>query len=141
MFGDHHPSIETEFYETLLGKKQSDWGLEEIQKRYATPFIIWANYDIEEAKEVSISNNYLENMLLKQAGITLPLYNQYIEKVSQDIPAMNVNGYMDMNGKWHNYGDSESKTVSSLLHNYEILQYGYYSDSDKTTMKKLFQWK
>ena len=26
-------------------------------------------------------------------------------------------------------------------HNYEILQYGYYSDSDKTTMKKLFQWK
>ena len=24
MFGDHHPSIETEFYETLLGKKQSD---------------------------------------------------------------------------------------------------------------------
>lgn len=68
MFGDHHPSIETEFYETLLGKKQSDWGLEEIQKRYATPFIIWANYDIEEAKEVSISNNYLENMLLKQAG-------------------------------------------------------------------------
>lgn len=48
-------------------------------------------------------------MLLKQAGITLPLYNQYIEKVSQDIPAMNVNGYMDMNGKWHNYGDSESK--------------------------------
>lgn len=54
---------------------------------------------------------------------------------------MNVNGYMDMNGKWHNYGDSESKTVSSLLHNYEILQYGYYSDSDKTTMKKLFQWK
>ncbi len=67
----------------------------------------------------------------------MPLYNQYIEKVSQDIPAMNVNGYMDMNGKWHNYGDSESKTVSSLLHNYEILQYGYYSDSDKTTMKKI----
>ena len=66
---------------------------------------------------------------------------EVIEKVSQDIPAMNVNGYMDMNGKWHNYGDSESKTVSSLLHNYEILQYGYYSDSDKTTMKKLFQWK
>lgn len=38
-------------------------------------------------------------------------------------------------------GIPESKTVSSLLHNYEILQYGYYSDSDKTTMKKLFQWK
>ena len=34
-------------------------------------------------------------------------------------------------------GIPNQKSVSSLLHNYEILQYGYYSDSDKTTMKKL----
>ncbi len=141
MFGDHHPSIETEFYESLLGKKQDEWTLEDIQKRYATPFIIWANYDIEEHKDVVISNNYLENMLLKQAGIELPVYNQYIEKLSQDIPAMNVNGYMDLSGKWHNYDNSSmSDTVDTLLSNYEILQYGYYSDMDKDTMKKLFQW-
>ncbi|MCH5268643.1 MAG: LTA synthase family protein [Lachnospiraceae bacterium] len=140
MFGDHHPSIEVEFYEMLLGKKQSDWELDDIQKRFATPFIIWANYDIEEAQDVVISNNYLENMLLKQAGVELPLYNQYIEKISNDIPAMNVNGYMDLTGEWHNYEKKTSDKVKELLHNYELLQYGYYSDSDKEVMAEIFRW-
>lgn len=139
MFGDHHPSIEVEFYEEILKKPQSQWDLQDIQKRYAVPFIIWANYDIAEGDDAVISNNYLENMLLKQAGIELPLYNQYIEKVSEEIPAMNVNGYMDYQGVWHNYGSDETDGVKKLLDNYEILQYGYYSDMDKKTMTKLFQ--
>ena len=137
MFGDHQPSIETEFYEEIMKKKQSDWELNDIQKRYVTPFVIWANYDIEEGQDVVLSNNYLENLVLKQAGIDLPLYNQYIEKVSDTIPAMNVNGYMDQSGTWHKY-DDEKGNINKLLENYEYLQYGYYSDSDKDTMRKLF---
>lgn len=139
MFGDHQPSIEVEFYEEIMKKSQGQWDLQDIQKRYAAPFIIWANYDIAQGDDVVISNNYLENLLLKQAGITLPLYNQYIEKVSREIPAMNVNGYMDYDGVWHNYDSDGPETVKKLLEDYEILQYGYYSDSDKKTMAKLFQ--
>lgn len=139
MFGDHQPSIETEFYEELLNKKQSDWTLEDIQKRYVTPFVIWANYDIEEGKNAVLSNNYLENLLLKQAGIELPLYNQYLEKVSGEIPVMNVNGYMDQSGNWHKYDTDETDIVKELLHNYELLQYGYYSDMDKEAMSKIFK--
>ncbi len=139
MFGDHQPSIETEFYEELMGKKQEDWALEDIQKRYVTPFVIWANYDIEESRNVVLSNNYLENLVLKQAGLDLPLYNQYIEKVSEKIPVMNVNGYMDTNGKWHRYDTDETDEIKKLLNEYELLQYGYYSDMDKDTMKKLFK--
>lgn len=139
MFGDHFPSVETEFYEELLGKKQSEWELEDIQKRYAAPFVLWANYDIEEAENVVLGNNYLENLMLKQAGIDLPVYNQYIEKVSYEIPAMNVNGYMDKEGNWHSYGKDDTDMVSELLNNYEILQYGYYSDMDKEKMSELFQ--
>lgn len=140
MFGDHQPSIETEFYEEIMGKKQSDWELEDIQKRYVTPFIVWANYDISEGQDVVLSNNYLENLVLKQAGIELPLYNQYIEKVSEQIPAMNVNGYMDADGTWHKYDDeNENSDIRKLLTDYEHLQYGYYSDSDKDKMIKLFK--
>ena len=141
MFGDHFPSIETSFYEELLGKPQSDWDLEDIQKRYAVPFIIWANYDIQEEQNAVISNNYLENMILKQAGIELPLYNQYLEKLSKEVPAMNVNGYMDTDGKWHNYNEDETDTIKTLLDDYEILQYGYYSDMDKDKMSELFKMK
>lgn len=139
MFGDHQPSIETAFYEELLGKKQRDWDLTDIQKRYVAPFIIWANYDIDEAQDVVISNNYLENLLLKQAGIALPLYNQYVEEVSKELPAMNVNGYMDNSGVWHSYGSDEGDNVKKLLTDYELLQYGYYSDSDKSKMCRLFE--
>ena len=139
MFGDHQPSIETEFYEDLFGKKQRDWSFEDIQKRYVTPFVIWANYDIEEGKDVLLSNNYLENLLLKQAGVELPLYNQYLEKVSREIPVMNVNGYMDLEGNWHKYDTDETEVVKELLHNYEFLQYAYYSDMDKEKMCSLFQ--
>ena len=139
MFGDHQPSIETAFYEEIMEKPQNEWDLEDIQKRYVTPFVIWANYDIEESTNAVISNNYLENLLLKQAGIDLPLYNQFIENVSKEIPAMNVNGYMDFDGKWYHYDAEESPEIQKLLRDYEILQYGYYSDSDKDTMRKIFQ--
>lgn len=135
MFGDHQPSIETEFYEELLGKKQDEWEISDIQKRYATPFVLWANYDIGSASDVVIGNNTLENMLLKAAGIELPTYNKYVEKVSQTIPVMNVNGYMDNDGNWHNYGSDEPDNIKKLLDDYDILQYGYYSDTDK---EKLF---
>ena len=140
MFGDHQPSIEIEFYEEIMKKSESEWNLQDIQKRYITPFIIWANYDIAESRNAVLSNNYLENLLLKQAGIDLPLYNQFIEKVSGTIPAMNVNGYMDDSGVWHNYNASEQPDeVTELLSKYEILQYAYYSDPDKEKMTSFFK--
>ena len=79
-----------------------------------------------------------KKVLLKQAGIELPLYNKYVEKVSEDIPVLNVNGYMDKTGAWHKYGPDETEKEAELLNNYKILQYGYYSDPDKDKMSGLF---
>lgn len=138
MFGDHWPQVETGFYEELLGKPQSEWNIDDFQKRYATPFVLWANYDIEEGDNVVIGNNLVENMILKQAGIELPLYNKYVEKVSETIPVMNVNGFMDTDGTWHRYNSDETEEQATLLDNYKILQYGYYSDTDKEKMSELF---
>lgn len=138
MFGDHWPQVETGFYEELLGKPQSEWNIDDFQKRYATPFVLWANYDIAEGDNVVIGNNLVENMILKQAGIELPLYNKYVEKVSETIPVMNVNGFMDTDGTWHRYNSDETEEQATLLDNYKILQYGYYSDTDKEKMSELF---
>lgn len=138
MFGDHWPSIETGFYEELLKKPQSEWELADIQKRYATPFVIWANYDIHEGDNVLIGNNLIENLVLKQAGIELPLYNKYVEKVSETIPVINVNGYMDKTGTWHKHNTDGTEEEKELLENYKILQYGYYSDPGKEKISGLF---
>ncbi|MCR5202324.1 MAG: sulfatase-like hydrolase/transferase [Lachnospiraceae bacterium] len=139
MFGDHFPKVEQLFYEDLLGKEESDWELEDIQKRYGTPYILWANYDIPESSDIVLSNNYLENMLLKEAGIELPLYNKFIEKLSKQVPAMNVNGYMDKEGKWHTYDDNDDDELKKLFNDYKLLQYGYYSDQDKDSTSKIFE--
>ena len=142
MFGDHQPSIEKAFFEDLIGKPQSEWELEDIQKKYAAPFVLWANYDIQEGQNYIIGNNMIENMLLKAAGLELPLYNRFIENISKEIPAMNVNGFMDNSGKWHNYDSGDiPENIAKLLDDYKILQYGYYSDSDKDKMTELFEMK
>ncbi len=138
MFGDHWPQVETGFYEELLGKPQDEWNIDDFQKRYATPFVLWANYDIEEGDNVVIGNNLVENLILKQAGIELPLYNKYVEKVSETIPVMNVNGFMDTDGAWHRYNSDETEEQAELIDNYKILQYGYYSDTNKEKMSELF---
>lgn len=48
MFGDHFPNVETSFYEMLLNCDWDDIELEEKQKLFTTPYIIWTNYDIPE---------------------------------------------------------------------------------------------
>ena len=47
--------------------------------------------------------------------------------------------YISKDGKWYHYDAEESPEIQKLLRDYEILQYGYYSDSDKDTMRKIFQ--
>jgi hypothetical protein len=61
--------------------------------------------------------------------------------LSSYVPAMNVNGYMDTSGEWHYYDTDETDLVEKMLKDYEILQYGYYSDMDKEKMSQLFQIK
>lgn len=50
------------------GKSLSELDIDEIQKRYTTLFLIWANYDIEEEYIDARSLNYLSSYVLKVAG-------------------------------------------------------------------------
>lgn len=78
IFGDHQPAVEEEFYEELYGKELQELSFEEKQSRYVTPFIIWANYEIEEQNNVEISSNYLGSYILEQAGLELSPYNRFL---------------------------------------------------------------
>ena len=70
MFGDHLPAIETEFYEDLFGKELSDLDMQELQKRYMTPYIIWTNYATERKVE-DMSSNYLGSYILEKDGLKM----------------------------------------------------------------------
>lgn len=138
MFGDHQPKLEDEFYELLYGKSLNSLSLEELQKRYITPFVIWANYDIEEQENVYTSVNYLSSMMLEQTNLLLTPYNQYLLEMAKEIPAINANGYVGADGK--NYSLESDTKYSKQVNNYKILQYNSLFDY-KNRDTKLFSTK
>ena len=93
MFGDHMPGIEQEFYEELYGKKLDNVKGEELLKRYTVPFIIWANYDIEEKDNLITSTNYLQSLLFETAGLPKSSIAKFTDKVRTQIPAINSLGF------------------------------------------------
>ena len=129
MFGDHQPSIETEFISSLLGVGNlNGLTIEQEQARHITPFYIWANYDIEERYIDKLSSNYLSSYLLDIAGIKLTEYNKYLLKLSETLPVIDTVGYIDANNTYYRWSDKTE--YRDILSEYEKIQYNNIFDSE-----------
>ena len=127
MFGDHQPKLEDSFYELLYGKSLSSLSLKEQQKKYTVPFIMWANYDIDEQSDVeNVSANYLSSLMLQQTNLKLSRYNEFLLDMRNNVPALNANGYVDKDGKDHHL--SEQNKYTKLITQYQYLQYNSLMD-------------
>ena len=132
-FGDHQPNIEEEFYAEIMGVKNLySLSKEQQIKRYITPFFIWANYDINEESDRSISSNYLSSYMLKVAGIKQTEYNKYLNALSEKVPVITSVGYIGDDGKLYSNGERSSYT--KYLEAYEKIQYN--NAIDKKNQKK-----
>lgn len=129
MFGDHQPSVETKFIAEALGVSDlSNLTIEQEQKRHTTPFIIWANFDIEEQYIERLSSNYLSSYVLKTAGVKLTDYNKYLLKLSEKIPVIDTVGYIDSEGIYYRWSDTSQ--YANILDEYEKIQYNNIFDSE-----------
>ncbi len=126
MFGDHLPSLESGFYQEVMGKSMDELTVEEEELRYQTPFIIWANYDIPEAQIDQISSNYLSTLLLQVAGLEMTDYNRFLATLYQRLPVINTVGYIDSEGNY--YSQSQSSEYDSLLDLYNYMNYNSLID-------------
>ena len=127
MFGDHQPSVETDFICELLGVNSlSGLTAEQEQNRHVTPFIIWANYDIEEKQIEKLSSNYLSSLVLETAGVKLTEYNKYLLKLSETLPVIDTVGYIDSENNYYKWSDVSP--YSHLLDEYEKVQYNNIFD-------------
>lgn len=126
MWGDHQPSIHDEFYQKLYGKDMSNLSVEELQKKYQVPFIIWTNYDIEEREVEALSANYLGSYVLHEAGLQMTPYQRYLFDLSKKLPVINSVGYIGDDGKYYEQG--EKSEYSDYIDNYKILQYNNVID-------------
>lgn len=128
MFGDHQPYLENDFFEELIGSDLDKLTLEQTQSRYCTPFVIWANYDIEEEYIDRISSNYLSTLVLETAGVELTPYNKYLSTLYQTLPVIDSIGYIDTDGVYYSYDDKTK--YSNILKEYEKIQYNNLFDNE-----------
>lgn len=122
MYGDHLPQLSSNFYSELKG---SEGEISEAQAQlqdYETPYIFWANYDVDfsDIPDV-ISANLLSPYLLKSAGVELDPYYQYLYALSQEYPVISRSGIMDTDGNIHSY--EKGSDCYETIHEYEIIQY------------------
>ena len=127
-FGDHLPSLKSKFFKSLNGKGLSGLNLQELQKLYTIPFMIWTNYDTEEV-EIEISSiNYLSTLTLKRAGLPMPAYNQFLMDLMEQIPAINSRGYYSISEGKYKYLDEAEGEEAEWINKYEMLQYNNMFD-------------
>lgn len=131
-FGDHQPSLNSTFYKTQNGRGLSGLTLEQLEDLFQVPFFVWTNYE-SESREVELTSlNYLSGIVMEQAGMELPPYQQFLKEMQQEIPAMNARAYYSVSqGKFLHYEDA-GELDRQWLEKYEILQYNNMFDDDRS---------
>ena len=122
-FGDHQPSLNSNFYKLLNGKGLSGLTLKELEALYTVPFFIWTNYDTPEETVEITSLNFLSTMALQRAGIDLPPYNQFMADLMEVVPAINARGYYSLEKDGYLHVEDALGEELEWIRKYENLQY------------------
>lgn len=138
MFGDHQPnSTITKPILNLLGidEETEDW--DERSNQFRVPFVIWANYDIEEQQEVVTSLNYLNILLSEAAGFELTGYQTFRKELEEKYPVITANFCIDSDGDLKTWKELDMDKDPDLLL-YKQFQYNHTFDT-KNTIDNFFE--
>ncbi len=125
IFGDHQPTLESEFYEHITGKSMNEWSFEEQMNQYKTPFMIWHNYPTDTKEIGDVSLNYLAALLLENAGLEMSPYQQYTLTQFAEFPVITSLGIKDKEGHLYPNGSTE---FSQWVWEYRMLTYNHTVD-------------
>lgn len=135
-FGDHQPGFADWLFGRTYGHAVEGSSLAEVQQRYRTPYLIWANEaaqtqygtklkKIENAEVTSL--NYLRTLLVEALSLPETPQESYRAALRQVLPAVNLNGYRDAEGEWHWFGEAvetdAQEKAADALEDYRIVQY------------------
>ncbi len=144
MFGDHEPNdYVTDVIDDLVGNDRfvtasdnsgaanaSEESLDDVQRHYQVPFVIWNNFGIEKNDAIGqTSVNYLSSILLEEAGLPMSDYQKFSRNQQKQIPALSAVAWCDREGNYHSWAErDEDETYSSLINDYNILEYNHLID-------------
>lgn len=123
MFGDHHPGLADTFYTDVFGQKKDTLSQEDSVCLYQVPYVIWANYDIEETEYGNFSLNYLSTVLTDVIDYPKTGYQQFLWNAMESLPVITRNFYRDDTGKWSGNPAELSSEAQAMIAKYAILQY------------------
>ena len=140
MYGDHQPAFDQQTLE-ILGKHTVGNNL----NNYYVPYVIWANFDIEESDTLgnmeqgrvlnTLSTNYFASTVFEIAGIKLSDYDRYLLDLHERVPAITALGVWDSKGNY--YSTAETAPSADDLRKYRMIQYNLVFD-DKNRLTKRF---
>lgn len=137
MFGDHQPNDNVVNPIWNMNNISVESGtLEEQLLRYTVPFVMWANFDIEEETGVNISAYYLSTLLCEKAGIPRTAAQMYLSELFEKYPVITAGHYGDANGSYY---DAVAMEGESELNDYAMLSYNAVADS-KNLLSNLFSY-
>lgn len=128
-FGDHQPSDVVAA--PILAQNGMAWNAlseEELALRYQVPYVIWANYDIEEEQRADTSANYLGAELLMRAGVPLDGYQAFLLDLKEDYPVISAVRTVRADGS-----KTQSPEGSVALNVYRQMQYYLLFDKKEET--------
>lgn len=126
LFGDHQPNddVGSPILE-LTGTELNPDDPAQKSRRYITPYVLWANYDVDWDIPEDLSLNYLGAMLMEQCGLELTGAQKHLLELAEDYPVISSQCYWDAQGNIHPISDYAGDTQ---LLEYASLQYNYLID-------------
>lgn len=121
MFGDHQPGLEDAFYERVAGTSGKNGAQEGSE--YLVPYIVWANYELNEISGERTSLNYLHAVLMEAAGLPLTGYQQYLLELQQEYPVISSHYVVRADGTM-----LPTQSCKEELSEYRSLMYNHMSD-------------
>ena len=130
-FGDHQPSLNTNFYKGLNGKGLSGLTEDELENLYTVPFFIWTNYETETEEVPITSLNYLSTMRWSVPGshfrLTISFWRicsrRFLQLIRGDTILFPV-------GCFKHLEEAEGEEAE-WIDRYQILQYNNMFDKKK----------
>ena len=118
MVGDHCPEFGRAITDARYSEEERNLLLRKV------PFVIWANYDLEETSLGTVSMNYVVPTLLDLADIQLSPFYQYQLELKESVPILTSYGkYYDKDGMIYHYETDITTPYRDQVMDYFYLEY------------------
>jgi len=126
-FGDHLPYLGENYalYSQAGFIAPENWTLEDIKKIRSVPLVIYSNYMDMKDTVTEVSPSFLFSKILKMADIKVPVYYQFLEQLSNELPVFLKDLVMDVQGSLYEQVPEE---FSNLIDAYRVIQYDILFD-------------